>query len=52
MANLDEISKDGFVSNWSFDEIESWLKEASISADDTKFISEKTELLNKRTNTL
>lgn len=44
---FNEILKDGFTTTLSFDEIESWLKDADINDDVKRFITEKTEMLKK-----
>jgi hypothetical protein len=42
-----EILKKDFETDWSFDEIESWLEEADIDEDKKAYIIEKTEMLKK-----
>ena len=44
---FNEILKKDFETTWSFDEIESWLKDANIPTDKKSFIIEKTEQLKK-----
>ena len=46
-AKLDEILQEEFKSNWSHDEIESWLNSAKIPADKKAAIIEKSNLLKK-----
>jgi len=44
---FNEILKKHFTITWSFDPIESWLKDSDITSDKKSFIIEKTEQLKK-----
>jgi len=46
-ADLDELLSQDFTLTWSFDEIDSWLKEADISDDKKAFIIRLTEQIKK-----
>ncbi len=46
-AGLNEMLKKEFTVDWSFDEIESWLKNADISEDVRTYIRKKTEMLKR-----
>lgn len=47
VAELDELLKNKFALEWSFDEIESWLEKADIPEETKKFIYDKIELLKR-----
>lgn len=44
---FNEINKEIFTTTWSFDDLESWLKDADITDDAKKFIQKKTEQFKK-----
>lgn len=45
---IDQLIKEDFILNWSFDGIENWLKDADIDKDTREFIIEKTEMLKAK----
>lgn len=45
---IDQLIKEDFILNWSFDGIENWLKDADIDKDTREFIIEKTDMLKAK----